>query len=57
MLQNLSFSVVIGALKAGLWLRVCNKNLIFLFSTKTYVVGTQKNRLNETVLLSTLSIC
>ena len=22
------------------------------FSTKTYVVGTQKNRLNETVLLS-----
>ena len=23
------------------------------FSTKTYVVGTQKNRLNETVLLST----
>ena len=24
----------------------------FYFSTKTYVVGTQKNRLNETVLLS-----
>ena len=23
------------------------------FSTKTYVVGTQKNRLNEAVLLST----
>ena len=23
---------------------------IFLFSTKTYVVGSQKNRLNETVL-------
>ena len=23
------------------------------FSTKTYVVGTKKNRLNETVLLST----
>ena len=25
----------------------------FLISTKTYVVGTQKNSLNETVLLST----
>ena len=27
------------------------------FSTKTYVVGTQKNGLNETVLLSTQNIC
>ena len=27
------------------------------FSTKTYVVGTQKNCLNETVLLSTQNIC
>ena len=27
------------------------------FSTKTYVVGTQKNRLIETVLLSTQNIC
>ena len=27
------------------------------FSTKTYVVGTQKNRLNETILLSTQNIC
>ena len=27
------------------------------FSTKTYVVGTQKNRLHETVLLSTNNIC
>ena len=26
------------------------------FSTKTYVVGTQKNRLNETALLSTHNI-
>ena len=32
--------------------------LFFLYlSTKTYVVGTQKNRLNETVLLSTQNIC
>ena len=27
------------------------------FSTKTYVVGTYKNHLNEMVLLSTQSIC
>ena len=27
------------------------------FLTKTYVVGTQKNRLNETVHLSTQNIC
>ena len=38
-----------------LWLIVC----IFFsyFSTKAYVVGTQKNRLNEMVLLSTQNIC
>ena len=30
---------------------------ISYFSTKTYVVGTQKNRLNETVLLSTQNMC
>ena len=29
------------------------KNYFSYFSTKTYVVGTQKNRLTETVLLST----
>ena len=29
------------------------KTIIFHFSTKTYVVGTQKNHPNETVLLST----
>ena len=27
------------------------------FLTKTYVVGTQKNRLNETTLLSTKNTC
>ena len=43
---------------SGLKLRVYNQNLIFsYFSTKTHVVGTQKNRLNETVLLSTQNIC
>ena len=36
------------------------KNQLSFFSTKTYVVGTQKNHLNETVetvLLSTQDIC
>ena len=35
----------------------CIKNQFCYFSTKTYVVGTQKNRLNETILLSTQNIC
>ena len=30
-----------------------NQKSFFYFSTKTYFVGTQKNRLNEMVLLST----
>ena len=30
---------------------------ISYFSTKTYLVGTQKNRLDETVLLSIQNIC
>ena len=33
------------------------ENYDFYFSTKTYVVGTQKNRLDETVLLSTQNTC
>ena len=33
------------------------KQYFSYFSTKTYVVGTQKNRLNETVLLNTQNIC
>ena len=38
-----------------LQIRVCSVKLcvFFLFSNKAYVVGTQKNSLNETVLLST----
>ena len=32
------------------------KSVHSYFSTKTYVVGTQKNRLNEMVLLSTQNI-
>ena len=38
-------------------LRVCSQTLIYFFSTKAYVVGTQKNRLNETVLMSTQNTC
>ena len=34
-----------------------DKKLFSYFSAKTYVVGTQKNRLNEKVLLSTQNIC
>ena len=41
----------------GLWLRVFTKKIISYLSTKTYVVGTQKNHLNEMVLLSTKNIC
>ena len=33
------------------------KIIFFYFSTKTYVVGTQKNLLNETVLLCTQNTC
>ena len=33
------------------------RKINFYFSSKTHVVGTQKNRLNETVLLSTQNIC
>ena len=32
-------------------IRVCTYELFSYFLSKTYVVGTQKNRLNETVLL------
>ena len=42
---------------AGPQIRVCNEKLFSYFSTKTYVVGTQKNRLNETVLLRTQNTC
>ena len=37
----------------GLWLRVRNIKIFPYFSTKTYVVGALKYRLNETVLLCT----
>ena len=50
-----------AGLEIGMYIRPLVKGayqkLIFLFSTKTYVVGTQKNCLNQTVLLSTQNIC
>ena len=33
------------------------QNYFSYYSSKIYVVGTQKNRLDETVLLSTQNIC
>ena len=35
----------------------CVTDFFFYFSTKTYDAGTQKNRLAETVLLSTQNTC
>ena len=43
-------------LLSGLQIRVCIE-FFFYFSIKTYVVGTQKNRLNEAVILSTQNTC
>ena len=50
-------SVFCSILGSGPQIRVHNKKLFSYFSTKTYVVGTQKNRLDETVLLSTQNTC
>ena len=49
-------------LKISVNLKLCvvrskKKIIFFYFSTKTYVVGTLKNCLNETVLLSTQNTC
>ena len=35
----------------------CKENSLCYFTTKTYIAGTQKNRLNETVLLSIENLC
>ena len=40
-----------------MYISVYQKNSFSYFYINTYVVGTQKNRLNETVLLSTQNIC
>ena len=41
----------------SLQIRMRIGKLFLYFSSKTYVEGTQKNRLNETVLLSTQNTC
>ena len=43
-------------IRTGLLLRERIEKWLSYFSTKTYIVGTQKNRLNETFLLSTQNI-
>ena len=43
-------------LLSGLQIRVRNEKFSYILS-KTYIVGTQKNRLNEMVLLSTQNTC
>ena len=43
--------------KPGLQINVRKLKTIFLISQPNQVVGTQKNRLNEKVLLSTKNIC
>ena len=54
---KVTFFTALVLSQTGLQVRVCNLKIIFLFSIKTYVVGTQKNHLNETVLMSTQNMC
>ena len=53
--QILSVRLVLGNIR--LLVKSANIKYFSYFLTKTYVVGTQKNRLNKTVLLSTQNIC
>ena len=48
-----------GYNKIKLKMKMSNENIIFLFLKQTYIVGTQKNHLNEyeLVLLSTQNVC
>ena len=61
-MSDLQFANILEHLKfvcqiTGPQLRVRTGKIIYYFSTKTYVLGTQKNRLIETVLLSTQNTC
>ena len=49
--------IMLGPNLPGLQIRVHIRKLFSLFLIHTYVVGTQKNRLNETVLLSIQNTC
>ena len=46
-----------GRCLPDLQIRVCTGKLFSYFSPETYVVGTQKNRLNETGFLNTQNVC
>ena len=41
----------------SLLVKSVHQKVFFLFLNQTYVVGTQKNCLDETVLLSTQNLC
>ena len=59
MIESYNISLLSRAMNvfAGLQIRVCIGKLFFLFLIQTYFVSTQKNRLNEKVLLSTQNTC
>ena len=55
--SNKTKNKIFGSLTIGLKIRVCTGKLFSLFLIQKYVVGTQKKRLNETVLFSTQNEC
>ena len=55
--QNFIYFFKKKVVKNFIRLKCVTENHFSYFSTKTYVVGTQKNLLNEKVLLSTHNIC
>ena len=57
MLGDMTVNLQVKPGRSGLQIRVRIGKLFYYFSSKTYTVGTQKNRLNETVLLSTQNTC
>ena len=50
-------TLVLILVTTGIQIRLRTGILYSYFSTNTYVVGTQKNRLNQTVLLNTHNRC
>ena len=54
---NIYRLVIIFNIKLAFSLECVPNFFFFNFSTKIYVVGTQKNRLNEAALLSTQNVC
>ena len=56
-MRNVINQLLYILVSASLQIGVPNWKFIFLFLNQTFVVGTQNNRLNETVLLSTQITC